>query len=284
MFHVVVRLDSLRHSTLHCTLHSLSHLPFHSLHLHLHVGRFGEKYPVRFREWGIRHFGRQHPSHRGSCRVTARTRGKRTRRQPRVHEARSGGQGDLTLEGRFRKRQERTCSMRTRASVRGKFPSCAPGLRDGHTVDWTEEEQSATTHQCEHDHHVARGWRAPEYTKGSCREHHPHERTTVFTQRTWSRGENVRRWCSLKLCIRGHGATRHEDSSWSSRETTSRLSPMAKTDRSWSRWLRTWATLQGLSYSRCREFTDPLTVRWHSAARPVCCFNGIPSSSSWGVP
>ena len=26
-----------------------------------HVGRFGEKYPVRFREWGVRHFDRQPP-------------------------------------------------------------------------------------------------------------------------------------------------------------------------------------------------------------------------------
>ena len=29
-----------------------------------HVGRFGEKYTVRFREWGVRHFGRQQSSHR----------------------------------------------------------------------------------------------------------------------------------------------------------------------------------------------------------------------------
>ena len=49
-----------------CTLHRLSHLPFHSPenHLHLPCGLVWEKFPVRFRKWGVRHFGRQHSSHR----------------------------------------------------------------------------------------------------------------------------------------------------------------------------------------------------------------------------
>ena len=51
MFHVVVRLDSLRLSTL---LSSQSLSPFVFILLIFififHVGRFGKKYPVRFRE------------------------------------------------------------------------------------------------------------------------------------------------------------------------------------------------------------------------------------------
>ena len=45
-----------------------------------HVGRFGEKYPVRFREWGVRHFGRQHPSHKQS----PDTQNSETWRRPRA--------------------------------------------------------------------------------------------------------------------------------------------------------------------------------------------------------
>ena len=49
-----------------CTLHRLSHLPFHSpdLHLHLPCGWFDEKSHAYFREWGVRHFGREQSSHR----------------------------------------------------------------------------------------------------------------------------------------------------------------------------------------------------------------------------
>ena len=53
-------------STLHSALFKVS-LIFHFILLIVififHVGRFGEKYLVRFREWGVMHFGRQHASH-----------------------------------------------------------------------------------------------------------------------------------------------------------------------------------------------------------------------------
>ena len=46
-----------------CTLHSLSRLPFPSLVLHLSCG-FDEKSHAYFREWGVRHFGREQSPHR----------------------------------------------------------------------------------------------------------------------------------------------------------------------------------------------------------------------------
>ena len=50
MFHVVVRLDSLRLSTLHSS-QSLSSLFILLIFIFIfQVGRFGERYPVRFRE------------------------------------------------------------------------------------------------------------------------------------------------------------------------------------------------------------------------------------------
>ena len=46
-----------------CILHSLIFYFILLIFIIFHVGRFGETYPVRFREWGVRHFGRQHTSH-----------------------------------------------------------------------------------------------------------------------------------------------------------------------------------------------------------------------------
>ena len=71
---MVVRITSLMRSvcsdlssTLHFALFTVSLIFLFILLIFIfifHVGRFGEKYPVRFREWGVRHFGRQHASHR----------------------------------------------------------------------------------------------------------------------------------------------------------------------------------------------------------------------------
>ena len=54
-------------STLHFALFTVSLIFLFILLIFIfifHVGWFGEKYPVRFREWGVRHFGRQQSSHR----------------------------------------------------------------------------------------------------------------------------------------------------------------------------------------------------------------------------
>ena len=65
MFHVVVRLDSLRLSTLHSSqsLSSSFWFSWFSSSSSMWVGS-ERSYPVRFREWGVRHYGRQHPSHK----------------------------------------------------------------------------------------------------------------------------------------------------------------------------------------------------------------------------
>ena len=56
-------------STLHFALFTVSLIFLFILLIFIfififHVGWFGEKYTVRFREWEVRHFGRQQPSHK----------------------------------------------------------------------------------------------------------------------------------------------------------------------------------------------------------------------------
>ena len=64
MFHALVCLTSLRLSTLHSSQSPSSSASFLIFHFIFYVGRFGEKFLVRFREWGVWLFGQQRPSHR----------------------------------------------------------------------------------------------------------------------------------------------------------------------------------------------------------------------------
>ena len=71
---VVVRFDL--SSTLHFALSTVSPIFCFILLIFIftfYVGRFGEKYPVRFREWGVWLFGQQHPSHRSGLRHLTET-------------------------------------------------------------------------------------------------------------------------------------------------------------------------------------------------------------------
>ena len=53
-------------ATLHFALYTVSLIFILIFIFIFHVGWFGEQYTLRFREWGIRHFGRQESSHKTS--------------------------------------------------------------------------------------------------------------------------------------------------------------------------------------------------------------------------